>query len=277
MRRWVGKVSITEYLAKHCCVQAIKALQEKFNETRASFAPKSRFTFKTARKNPSAVSLSDAAELAAQKRLYLSGCRSPGASSLSSSLSTTPNYLRTPPDEKKLDQPLLAPRLAEVDQPEPEHKDARTQSDESSDPLSGRHLYSSSSNVSLSHRESTHIILPPSVAHASAPCYITDLTKCVVDLTGPSSNGAPYAGLTIKTVRQSLLICGRVDGAVHITDVRNSTIVVSSKQFRMHECKDVDVYLSCWSRPIIEDSNGIRFAPVPDPYVSHVDANQLAE
>ncbi|RMZ74870.1 hypothetical protein DV737_g5656, partial [Chaetothyriales sp. CBS 132003] len=46
---------------------AIKALQEKLQETKAAFAPKPKFSFK-ARKSPSAISLSDAAELAAQKR-----------------------------------------------------------------------------------------------------------------------------------------------------------------------------------------------------------------
>lgn len=31
----------------------------------------------------------------------------------------------------------------------------------------------------------------------------------------------------------------------------------------MHECENVDVYLSCGSQPIIEDSKDIRFAPIP--------------
>ncbi|RMZ82677.1 hypothetical protein DV738_g1443, partial [Chaetothyriales sp. CBS 135597] len=40
---------------------AIKALQEKLQETKATFAPKPKFSFKAARKSPSAISLSDAA------------------------------------------------------------------------------------------------------------------------------------------------------------------------------------------------------------------------
>jgi hypothetical protein len=31
----------------------------------------------------------------------------------------------------------------------------------------------------------------------------------------------------------------------------------------MHDCVDVDVYLWCGSRPIIEDCRGVRFAPLP--------------
>jgi Tubulin binding cofactor C len=42
---------------------------------------------------------------------------------------------------------------------------------------------------------------------------------------------------------------------------------VTCRQFRMHECKNVDVYLSCSSRPIIEDCSGIRFSQLPDTYV----------
>jgi len=35
----------------------------------------------------------------------------------------------------------------------------------------------------------------------------------------------------------------------------------------MHESRDVDVYLLCGSRPIIEDCVGVRFAPLPEHYV----------
>lgn len=82
----------------------------------------------------------------------------------------------------------------------------------------------------------------------------------------PSTDGAPFAGLTVKGIRQCLLVCGIVDGAAHITDVQASVMVVTCRQFRMHECKNVDVYLSCTSRPIIEDCEGIRFARMPETY-----------
>jgi len=36
----------------------------------------------------------------------------------------------------------------------------------------------------------------------------------------------------------------------------------------MHECENVDVYLYCSSRPIIEDCKGVRFAQLPNFYVS---------
>jgi hypothetical protein len=248
-------------------LQAIKALQEKFNETRATFAPRSRFTFKTARKNPSAVSLTDAAEMAAQKRLHLSGYRSPDTSSLDSSLSTTPNHLRTPPN----DDASTAPTQPLPTAPHPTSAGPQLGSSKSPDPRTAairRPLYSTSTSVSISHQTAAHIILPSSATHASAPCSLTQLTKCVVDLSVPSNDGAPFAGLTVKGVRQCLLVCGNVDGAAHITDVQESAMVVTSRQFRMHDCKNVNVYLSCSSRPIIENCQGIHFARIPDTYVS---------
>ena len=241
-------------------------MQEKFNETRATFAPKSRFTFKTARKNPSAVSLNDAAELASQKRLHLTGYLSPDTSSRESSLSTTPNHLRTPNDDSSTAPTQPFPPTAA-----PSSTGPGTGSSNSLDLHTAavrRPLYSASTSVSISHQHSAHIILPSSALHASSPCSLTQLTKCVVDLSVPSTDGAPFAGLTVKGIRQCLLVCGNVDGAAHITDVQGSVMVVTSRQFRMHECRNVDVYLACSSRPIIEDCQGIHFARMPETYVS---------
>ena len=36
----------------------------------------------------------------------------------------------------------------------------------------------------------------------------------------------------------------------------------------MHGAKNVDVYLHCGSRPIIEDCEGVRFAPLPESMVN---------
>jgi len=36
----------------------------------------------------------------------------------------------------------------------------------------------------------------------------------------------------------------------------------------MHDCKNVDIYLQCSSRPIIEDCSNIRFAPIPECYTT---------
>jgi hypothetical protein len=81
--------------------------------------------------------------------------------------------------------------------------------------------------------------------------------------------------LTIKNVDESLLICGQVGGPAHITGVEHSIIVVSCQQFRMHNCKNVDVYLSCSSNPIIEDCSNVRFGRIPKAYVSTLSSRLL--
>jgi hypothetical protein len=84
----------------------------------------------------------------------------------------------------------------------------------------------------------------------------------------PTANNAPFAGLALKNIKGSLIIAGHVAGAAHITGVENSIIVVASRQVRMHDCKNVDIYLHCTSRPIIEDCHNVRFSPIPKCYVS---------
>jgi hypothetical protein len=84
----------------------------------------------------------------------------------------------------------------------------------------------------------------------------------------PTTNGAPFAGLALKNIKNSLIIAGHVAGAAHITAVEDSIIVVASRQVRMHGCKNIDIYLYCASRPIIEDCNNVRFSPIPECRVS---------
>ena len=256
------------------CPQAIKALQEKFGETKAAFGPKHRFTFKTARKNPSAVSLNDAAEMAAQRRLHLSSRRSPGSSTRESSLSTTPYHLRTPDNEIASDQQQIpaAPLPKQTnwssfqDEPDAERNYPESRSATTSENKEQR-LDCTSRKGLISNETSKHVILPTSSSHAASPCSLTRIQKSVIDMSVPTSNGAPFAGLTITNIKSSLLLCGRVDGPTHTTNVLDSVMVVKCRQFRMHQCRNVDVYLTCSSRPIIEDCSSVRFAPLPQTYV----------
>ena len=243
--------------------QAIKALSEKLNETRATFAPKAKFTFKTGRKNASAISLTDAAEIASAQRRHIPGYRS-DPSSVDSSIAPTPNRAPSPPigssnisalaaaangTSKEADKELLKPNSACIRKPS----------------------FSTSNAVAISGHNSVHIILPSSASHATSPGSLTSLKHCVVDLSVPTVNGQPLAGLTLKNIKESLLVCGHVKGPAHVTGVENSVIVVACRQFRMHECRNCDVYLQCSSRPIIEDCHGVTFAPLPKAYVGLTD------
>ncbi|KAJ2987269.1 hypothetical protein NUW58_g4601 [Xylaria curta] len=65
------------------------------------------------------------------------------------------------------------------------------------------------------------------------------------------------------TIPYDLIIAGHVAGPAHITGVEDSIIVVAARQVRMHDCKNVHVYLHCASHPIIEDCSQMAFAPLP--------------
>ncbi|KKK16699.1 hypothetical protein P175DRAFT_0535824 [Aspergillus ochraceoroseus IBT 24754] len=242
--------------------EAIKALQDKLAETRAAVEPRPKFSFKT-KKNPSAISLSDAAELAAQGRRGIPGFLSPGTSSVGSSAAQTPNYPSTPlnePDQLHLHRPEIAP--SSIPKIAVESIDEKPQSESHTTAFAA----TSVSSVTVNNHHGLHIMLPASGSTASVPASITSLRHCIVDMSIPTADGKPYASLMIKNVEDSLLVCGQINGPAHITGVHNSIIVVDCRQFRMHDCKDVDVYLSSSSNPIIEDCTDIRFGRIPRAY-----------
>lgn len=204
--------------------------------------------------------------LAVEGRLSIPGYHSPGASSIDSSANHTPNYPSTPlnePDKQQQERPELAPTSF----PGGPVGDFSTNS-QSENPPPGAFAATGVSSVSVDDHYGLHIMLPASGSSPTVPVSITSLNRCIVDMSIPTANGKPYASLTAKGIKESLLICGQVNGPAHITGVKNSVIVISCRQFRMHDCSDVDVYLSCSSNPIIEDCSNIRFGRIPKAYVS---------
>lgn len=220
-------------------------------------APKSRFQFKA--KNNSAISISDAAEIA-QKRINASGLRPGFVSSTESSMATTPANLMTPPGERDSKDTL-------GDLP----SFPKNYNEEMSRGMPGpirKPSFSQATNVNITDHTGLHIILPSSASRATASGSLTKLNRCIVDMSVPTATKAPFAGLALKNIKNSLIVAGHVAGAAHITGVEDSIIVVASRQVRMHECKNVDIYLHCASRPIIEDCTNVRFSPIPENYVS---------
>lgn len=120
--------------------------------------------------------------------------------------------------------------------------------------------------ITITSLSSTHHRLDSASSETGSSVSITKIHHSAVDLSGSLSR--PFATLAINSVTESLLICGRIVGAAHITGVENSTLIVWSRQVRMHECKNCLVYLRCGSRPIIEDCKGIHFTPFQPVYVS---------
>jgi hypothetical protein len=182
-------------------------------------------------------------------------------------MATTPAKLITPPNESmakpeilrrgSLGQFLKAAGVESTSIPVPQQSSSVR-----------KISFATSNSVNISNHTGLHIILPSSAAHATSSGSLTTLRSCIVDMSVPTATGQPFAGLTIKSIKNSLLICGNVSGSAHITGVESSVIVVTTRQFRMHECKDCVVYLHANSRPIIEDCSGIQFAPLPKSYVS---------
>lgn len=228
-------------------------MTETLDETRAKITPKPRFQFKTTHKNGSAISLSDAAELAEEQRL-----QHPGdiTSSNDSSMVTTPANIKTPPNEDTLGDLPSFPKNYNEEMAKVPGGPIRKPS------------FSEAKTINISGHEGLHIILPSTASRATSSGTITKLVRCIVDMSEPTSNGTPFAGLTMQNIKNSLVIAGHVAGAAHITGVEDSIILVASRQVRIHQCKNVDVYLHSASRPIIEDCSNIRFAPIPECHVS---------
>lgn len=208
---------------------AIKALNSRLQEVRFSVAPKPKFAFKTgglfsAKKNESAISINDAAELAGERRNQMIQA---GSSNVSS-FATTPIEVASPANERI--EPVKGP--------------------------------TSASNTFVNAKDHEHIILSPTVSLDSATGTVTNIKDSVINLSS-----CFLAGLTLKNISKSLILCGHVSGAIHLTNVKNSIVVVASRQFRMHDSSDCSVYLLTTSRPIIEDCTGIHFAPLPDGFM----------
>lgn len=250
---------------------AIKGLSTKLQDARAKVAPRQKFSFKSAfttKKNESAISLNDAAVLADQKRLDAPG--------YASDISGTSSFVTTP---YETDSPTRG-QLVEDDETEKPPTSEETQPTFLAQASRVRMSFSQSTSISINNHANQHIILPASAAHATTSGTLSNLQYCVVDMSSPTAVGQPFATLTLKNIDRSLIICGHVSGAAHLTNVTNSVIVVASRQFRMHESKACDVYLHAAGRPIVEDCNGVRFAPLPDAYLKEADkaiANQWQE
>ncbi|KAL8249622.1 hypothetical protein R6Q59_006490 [Mikania micrantha] len=84
---------------------------------------------------------------------------------------------------------------------------------------------------------------------------LSDLTGCEVRLKGCTR------ALFINRLQNCKIYAGPVLGSILIEQVEGCLFVVASHQIRIHDAKESDFYLRRRSRPIIEQSFGVRFAP----------------
>ncbi|XP_057970629.1 tubulin-folding cofactor C [Malania oleifera] len=84
---------------------------------------------------------------------------------------------------------------------------------------------------------------------------LSDLNGCEVRLIGS------LRALFIHRLRNCRVYVGPVFGSILIEEVEGCVFVLASHQIRVHHAKGTDFFLRVRSRPIIEDSSGVRFAP----------------
>ncbi len=85
---------------------------------------------------------------------------------------------------------------------------------------------------------------------------ISDLEDCTIYLQ------SPLGALFIHGLTRCTLVGGPVAGALHLEKLTNCKIYAASRQVRIHSTQNCDFYLKVRSGPIIEFSNGLRFAPL---------------
>ena len=209
--------------------QAVRSLHENLQEIRNASAPKRKFAFK---------------KTIAQKNAANSGNGPPEDASVRS-------------------QGATGDKIKTASSNEPDHRSSdppKNQDSLDAGPVSG-----TAGAITIASLSSTHHRFDFASSEPGSSTSISNIHHSAVDLSDSLSR--PFATLAINSVTESLLICGRTSGAAHITGVENSTLIVWSRQVRLHECKNCLVYLRCGSRPIIEDCKGILFTPFPPVYV----------
>ena len=241
------------------CQEAIKALREQFEKVRATFKPKTRFQFKNRNGVP-------------HKPFPASECDGENSNTRAGEMRWMPvpssdgNDIPPP----KCEDPLMnLPGLKPA--PPPKNYNAVIATSTGIRKPS----FSTVKEINIAHHNGLHIVLPGTAAAATSSGTVTDLDQCVIDMSIPTiSSGVPaplpFRSLALKNIKNSLIICGHVEGPVHITNLKNCVVMAMAQQVRIHECEDVTFYLHVLSRPIIEDCKNVRFAKTPAGYVSYL-------
>ncbi|CAL5214409.1 unnamed protein product [Lathyrus oleraceus] len=84
---------------------------------------------------------------------------------------------------------------------------------------------------------------------------ISDLDSCEVRIIGC------IRALFIHRLKDCRVYVGPVTGSILIEEAEGCVFAIASHQIRIHGARRSDFYLRVRSRPIVEDCNGVRFAP----------------
>ncbi|KAK6346032.1 hypothetical protein TWF730_010366 [Orbilia blumenaviensis] len=126
--------------------------------------------------------------------------------------------------------------------------------------------------TTLSNLTSTRTHTPPATTDSTI-LSLSNLTSCIITpqsqsqspQTNNNNNNNPFTTATITSITTSILIIlPQISGPTHLTNLTSSILVISCHQFRLHDSKNLDIYLSCRGRPIIERCSNIRVARIPE-------------
>lgn len=84
---------------------------------------------------------------------------------------------------------------------------------------------------------------------------LKDLKACKIQLMGC------IGALFMSNMTDCVIVTGPIGGAVHIEGMKNCRCYIAARQVRIHSALDSDFYLNPKSGPVIEHSQGLRFAP----------------
>ncbi|KZV75652.1 TBCC-domain-containing protein [Peniophora sp. CONT] len=117
----------------------------------------------------------------------------------------------------------------------------------------------------LSNRSSVRLTwadVPPSQS-GQHDLTIADFEHCILDLLPRDGGEERLTALHIRDIRDSILLLPEVAGSVLLHNLERCILVVGCHQYRMHTSKDVRVFLSVSSNPVIEHCSAIGFGAYP--------------
>lgn len=84
------------------------------------------------------------------------------------------------------------------------------------------------------------------------------------------------AQIQVDDCKNCRIFIGAVHGSFFIRDCTNCVVATACQQFRTRDCRDLHVFLSCISQPIIESSFNVKFACLTINYQSFADQCKTA-
>ncbi|KAB8343045.1 hypothetical protein FH972_022639 [Carpinus fangiana] len=239
--------------------ELIKKLISGLDTTRTAVAPRPKFSFKNRKMASASISTQSAIDLkGASQELETSFSNSPHG--VRPADSTTPS---TPSGSKDSSTSLQPPRTG-VSVALANSNDVLEISNVFNRcydflPIKGNTAYSS---VVLTGVSRTFVDL------RRRPVSDTTLEENGKTEENSASPSQDLANVSLRDITSSLIITGPVSGPIHMTNVKDSILLLSCRQFRMHESHNTNVYTYCASHPIIEACSRIFFHPLPSEFGS---------